>query len=86
LQSGVTDLYYLAKELTTGLIYSFKVRARNVEGYGEFSTSVDILTAQEPDAVTEPTSVFVKADDTVIISWTEPYNRGSPLTGYKVYI
>jgi hypothetical protein len=38
LQSGVTDLYYLAEDLTSGLIYSFKVRARNMEGYGEFST------------------------------------------------
>jgi hypothetical protein len=37
LQTGVTQQNYLVTGLTTGLIYSFFVEARNSEGYSGFS-------------------------------------------------
>jgi len=82
----VTSLTLLVENLSTGIVYRFKVRARNAEGFGEFSSPVEILTAQEPDAPVEPTSEFVRADDSVVIRWSAPYNRGSEITAYKVYI
>ena len=82
----MTTLNLLVENLSTGIIYRFKVRARNAEGFGEFSTPVEILTAQEPDAPSEPIIEFVKADDSVVIRWSAPYNRGSEITAYKVYI
>jgi hypothetical protein len=37
--------------LQTGLVYSFKVLARNELGYSPHSDEVQILTAQIPDTV-----------------------------------
>ncbi len=60
------------------------MRARNVLGYGDFSDTVSILAAQIPDAPTGVTTTFT--EDNVVINWSEPYNRGSEILGYKVYI
>ena len=84
LASGVTSREYIAYPLTTGLEYRFKVRARNIQGFGDFSDAVTILTAQIPDTPDVPSTVF--APDTVTVTWTQPDDRGSPITGYDVYI
>jgi hypothetical protein len=77
---------YTNEPLQTGLIYSYKVRARNIFGQSDFSVPVQILTAQIPDTVLQPTTEFDKTQDLVIVRWQEPFNRGSPLLGYYVYI
>jgi len=84
LQSDVTDLTYVVWPVTTGQVYSFKVRARNIEGYSEFSDPVSILAAQVPDAPTNPTTEFIS--NTVVVRWDEPFNRGSEILGYKIYL
>jgi hypothetical protein len=49
LASGLTDTSYTATGLTQGLIYQFKVEARNVYGFSlTYSSIVSILTAQVP--------------------------------------
>ena len=53
--------------LTTGLTYSFRVQARNSEGYSADSNIVSILAAQVPDAPAMPTTSIV--NDQVTISW-----------------
>ena len=45
LQAGVINQNYLATGLNTGNIYSFKIKAHNVEGYSDFSQPVQILAA-----------------------------------------
>jgi len=52
LVSGLTSLSYTASSLTPGLTYQFKVQARNLYGFSEFSSTVSILAAQIPDAPT----------------------------------
>lgn len=78
LASGVTDLTYTVEPLSTGLQYQFKVRARNAEGFGDFSPAVTILTAQIPDTPAAPTTAFT-AQDTVVVTWTAPSDNGSAL-------
>lgn len=43
--SGTT---YTATGLTRGNVYSFKIEARNLQGYGFLSSVVSILAAQIP--------------------------------------
>jgi len=43
--AGVTTLTYTLTPVTTGQSYTFKVRARNSEGFGEDSNEVTILAA-----------------------------------------
>jgi len=40
--------------LTQGLVYQFKVEARNAYGYSVYSDTVIILTAQAPDQPSAP--------------------------------
>jgi hypothetical protein len=45
LVNGLTTVSYTALSLTPGTIYKFKVEARNIYGYGAFSSEVTILAA-----------------------------------------
>ena len=82
--SGVSGTDYTATGLTQGLEYTFKVRARNDYGYGEFSNSVSVLAAQTPATPIPPQTQF--ANDQVTLTWTAPDNGGSPITSYTITI
>jgi hypothetical protein len=70
--------------LTYGIIYEFKVEARNQFGYSEFSDTLSLLAAYIPP---EPTIVRTTLADSVItVNWNLATNNGSPITAYKVYI
>ena len=50
LASGVTETEYTTSvTLTQGQTYTFKVKARNSVGFGQYSAEVSILAAQVPD-------------------------------------
>jgi hypothetical protein len=75
---------YTATSLTSNKSYNFKVEARNVYGYSAVSSVVTILSASIPSIITQPTtSVNV---NNVVITWTAPYNGGSPITSYNIAI
>ncbi len=48
LADGLTSLSYTVTSLIQGQTYQFKVQARNVYGFSEYSNIVPILTAQVP--------------------------------------
>ena len=83
-ESGIEALIYTAMGLTQGATYQFKVRARNVYGYGEFSNIVTILAAQIPAQSDAPVTTFVAAEDNLVITWVAPDNGGSPITSYTI--
>lgn len=82
--SGLNLKTYTASNLITGTSYKFRVSATNKVGPGDDSDEVSILAAQIPDKPTTPSTVFI--DDDIIISWTAPESRGSPILGYFVTI
>jgi len=82
--SGLNLKTYTASNLITGTSYKFIVSATNKVGLGETSDVVSILAAQIPDKPTTPTTVFI--NDDIIISWSAPESRGSPILGYLVTI
>jgi hypothetical protein len=85
LVSALTEREYTTTGLYSGLTYSFKVRARNSVGYGVLSDSFEILAAQVPDMINAPTTEISDRWN-VIISWTAPYNGGTPITSYTIQI
>lgn len=54
LDTQVTSLTFTATLLTAGTTYSFKVYARNSQGYSLGSNPVSILAAQVPDTPSAP--------------------------------
>ena len=82
--SGITASSYLVTGLSVGSLYSFKIQARNIFGFSSFSDIVQILAAQIPDKPLAPTTTFDRT--TVKITWAAPFEQGSPITGYQVFI
>ena len=80
--SGTTAKSYTAKTLTANVIYTFKVNARNLVGFGADAV-VNVRAAAKPDFPAKP-STSVNSNKSVTISWTEPYDGGSPITSYTV--
>lgn len=73
-----------ALSLTKGVIYDFKVQARNAHGYSGFSDTFSILCAIRPGI---PSNILtVNSNENVVISWTAPTNNGSPITAYTILI
>jgi len=78
------DTTLTAADLTPGFVYTFKVEARNEFGWSEVSDLVTILCAGSPDAPSQPsTSVLL---DEVILDWEAPFDGGTEITHYTVYI
>jgi hypothetical protein len=76
------SLIDLVERLEPGYTYEFKVRARNIYGYGPFSDSSFLIPDAEPATMDAPTTTLQY--QTVQIRFTEPYNNGRDITGYQV--
>ena len=85
LASGITATSYTASSLTADVVYTFKVTARNLVGYGADSSEVSIRAAAKPNVPTAP-STSVNTNVSVTITWVAPNNGGSTITAYIVAI
>jgi hypothetical protein len=84
--SGVQSPY-IVTALTTGYIYSLKVKARNLVGYSEFSADVQIQAAQVPDAPSSLSNVPAVTNASQIgLAWQVPASDGgSEIISYKLW-
>jgi hypothetical protein len=57
--------------LTADVVYTFKVTARNLVGFGADSSELDVRAAAIPN-VPEPPSTSVNTNISVTITWVEP--------------
>jgi hypothetical protein len=39
-----------------------------------------------PDKPNAPTTRYIHADTLTIVDWEAPFNQGSPITGYRIYV
>jgi hypothetical protein len=90
LEIGVMGTSVTLDGFIMGTTYVFKVKSRNQFDFSTgYSNEVTILAAMTPEKPLAPvTSVTIGATttDNVIITWTAPYDNGSPILGYKVYV
>lgn len=85
LQAGVTQRSFVRNNLNQGVIYSFKVEARNAIGYSQESEVVQIRCAIEPAQPSAPTTLTVIND--VKISWLAPVtDNGASISAYQILI
>ena len=82
--TGATTTFTKTSDLTTGLKYSFKVRAINAVDPSPFSEIVQIIAGTIPGKPATPTK-YSASVDAIEIRWTEPDNGGSVITNYNVY-
>lgn len=73
---------YTVSGLTGGATYLFKVRAKNIYGYGAFSSELTIVPSDVPDQVSIPTTAL--STTSVIISWAAPDAHSAPIDYYEI--
>lgn len=84
IRSGVALKFFLIDTLTPGVIYGFKLQARNDFGLSYDSEEFLILCATVPNAPLAPVTIGYLSD--VIVQWVTPFENGSPITVYRVYL
>jgi hypothetical protein len=84
ISTGITSQKYTVFGLTPGKYYLFRVRARNVQGFSESSSTLQLLAASAP----EPPKFISTSNvnDQILITWVAPEDNGSVIQGYKIAI
>lgn len=79
---SLTNTYIASQNISQGVTYSFRYRAYNVNGAGDFSPIGYLLAAQRPSQPSAP--VYITSDDTSItLGFIPPAsNGGSMITSY----
>ena len=80
--TDATQTYLQTSGLTQGITYQYKYRAINVYGEGDFSDPVSIVPKSAPAQISDVTLTLSTRD--VVITWTEPDNRGDTITKYRI--
>jgi len=78
---GSTNTTHNVPNLINGTPYTFKVRAVNSIGDGNESNSISVTPIDVPAAPTALTGTA--GAEQVSLSWTAPFDNGSPITDYK---
>lgn len=83
LYEGLT-LDYTVESLQAGLDYKFKVRALNIYGFGDYSSTVTLRPDSAPAMMSSVSTSL--SYPTVTIAFSEPFNNGAQITSYQVQI
>lgn len=70
--------------ITGGSTYKFRVRAKNLYGWGAFSSETSIMASQQPDPV--PSIDTANVDTKVIITWAAPMTNYADLLSYTLQV
>jgi len=60
------------------------VRARNSNGFSDYSQEVEIIAASKPEAPSVVSSANVNSD--ILITWSDPDNNGLAITSYTIVL
>ena len=84
--NSLSTSFLATNGLTAGQLYRFRVRAKNIWGWGPYSSHTTIQAATIPAKMATPTfSVNAFAGD-LMIDWLEPDIQGDPISNYLVII
>lgn len=64
----------------------FRVRAANVYGWGDYSSTVTVKAAAEPGQVLSVSTTIDETTGYLKISWLPPQSNGDPIDEYKIEI
>lgn len=84
----LTDFTELTTSVTESLIrggkYYFRLRAKNIWGWGTYSSSVAILAARRPLTIIDIRSSVKASDGKFLAVWTAADDQGAPVSQYTV--
>ncbi|CAF1284500.1 unnamed protein product [Rotaria sordida] len=80
-----TNCTYEVKGLTPVTHYFFRVQAVNLAGPSPYSMLASCVTPATPPSIVTSVKVYPQSTS-MTITWKEPANNGSPITGYYIDI
>jgi len=81
---SINQFNYLVQSLKPGTSYLFKVRARNIYGYGNFSNIVSMIPSAAPAMMNEVNTTL--SYPYIYINFVPPFNNGLNITSYSIQI
>jgi hypothetical protein len=82
LTSSTLSTTYTVSGVSGGSTYRFKVRAKNIYGFGSFSTELVVTPSDVPGKASIPTTA--NSGTAVVVSWTAPNSHSSTIDAYAV--
>lgn len=73
---------YTVSSLTGGLNYKFKVRARNIYGYGNFSSEFIVAATDFPGK--PPIAIVASTSTNVTVTWVAPSSHFAVIDSYQI--
>jgi len=70
--------------VTRGTIYRFRLQAKNIYGWGSFSSITAVAAAGIPQQIAIPTTTAQGAN--ILVSWLEPYDESDPIKNYRLFV
>lgn len=84
--SVAPDIVYTARNLRSNTWYEFEVAATNVCGTSLYSYPVKFQTIPGPPGPPEPPTMDETSQRFLVVSWLAPWDGGSPVTSYKLFV
>ena len=79
---NITSLVYVDSNISNSVHYRYKYRARNVNGWGAFSTEVYLISAVVPSQPPKPRLKFVDDTKIELELFTSEITGGSDITEF----
>jgi hypothetical protein len=81
-----TTTYLVTSGISPGSVFRFRVRGKNMWGWGSYSAILDVTPSAAPAApAAVATSVELGAGD-VVFDWTAPDDNSAAITAYRIEI
>jgi hypothetical protein len=78
--------YTVTSGVSAGSLYRFRIRAKNMWGWGEYSDVLVVTPSAAPDKMDAIVTSIVAESGAVLLVWTAPSDNSAAITQYKVEI
>ena len=77
--------FTVSSGILKGFLYTFRLQAKNIYGWGAYSTTTDFAAAGVPYKMDPPVTAVDPSDGLKILTtWVAPYDNSDAISAYKI--